>query len=137
MPTTSTILEAVGAHIDANNATLTLGTNLTYGYMPETPDLCVAVYEYQGIPPLATFGNQAFEIDRPSIQVVVRASKNDYPAARNLAQDLRILLAAVVDTSINGLRVVRLASSGSLLPLGTDNLERPRVAFNLDCFVDA
>ena len=47
MPTTSTILEAVGAHIDANNATLTLGTNLTYGFMPETPDLCVAVYEYQ------------------------------------------------------------------------------------------
>ena len=68
MPTTSTILEAVGAHIDANNATLTLGTNLTYGFMPETPDLCVAVYEYQGIPPMATFGSQGFEIDRPSIQ---------------------------------------------------------------------
>lgn len=137
MTTTSTILEAVGTYIDSNNATLTLGTNITYGYMPETPDLCVAIYEYQGIPPMDTFGAQAFQIDRPSVQVVVRAPKNDYPAARNLAQDLRLLLAAVTDTSINGLRVVRLASNGSLLPLGTDNLERPRVAFNLDCFVDA
>lgn len=137
MPTTATILEAVGSHIDANNATMTLGTNITYGYMPETPDLCVAVYEYQGQAPMETFGSAAFEIDRPSVQVVVRASKDDYPAARNLAQDLRILLAGVSDTTINGLRVVRLASNGSLLPLGSDDLDRPRLAFNLDCFVDA
>jgi hypothetical protein len=86
---------------------------------------------------MATFGATAFEIDKPSIQVVVRASRDDYPTARNLAQDLRILLAALTDTTINGLRVVNLASNGSVLSLGTDDLDRPRIAFNLDCFVDA
>lgn len=137
MTTTATILEAVGTYIDSNDATLTVGTNIHYGYMPESPDLCVAIYEYQGQAPMATFGASAFEVDRPSVQVVVRAPKDDYPAARNLAQDLRILLAAVTDTTINGLRVVRLASNGSLIPLGSDGLDRPRLAFNLDCFVDA
>lgn len=137
MPTTATILEAVGSHIDSNNATLTIGTNLFLGKMPDTPDLCVTVYEYQGLAPMATFGSTGFEIDKPSIQVSVRAGRDDYPAARNLAQDLRILLASVTDTSINGLRVVRLASNGSVISLGVDDLDRPRIAFNLDCFVDA
>jgi hypothetical protein len=137
MPTTATILEAVGSHIDANSATLTIGTNLFLGRMPETPDLCVAVYEYQGLAPMETFGAAGFVIDKPSIQVMVRATRDDYPTARNLAQDLRILLAAVSDTTINGLRVVRLASNGSVIPLGTDDLDRPRLVFNLDCFVDA
>jgi len=137
MPTTQTVLEAVGTYIDTNSATLTIGTNLFLAKMPDTPDLCVAVYEYQGFAPMATFGAAAFEVDKPSIQVVVRATRDDYPTARNLAQDLRILLAALTDTTINGLRVVRLASNGSVLSLGTDDLDRPRIAFNLDCFVDA
>ena len=137
MPTTATVLEAVGSYIDSNSATLTIGTNLFLAKMPDTPDLCVAVYEYQGFAPMETFGSQGFEVDRPSIQVVVRATRDDYPTARNLAQDLRILLAALTDTTVNGLRVVRLASNGSVLSLGVDDLDRPRIAFNLDCFVDA
>jgi hypothetical protein len=137
MPTTQTILEVVGSYIDTNTAALIAGTNLFYGKMPETPDLCVAVYEYTGTPPHETMGSSAFVIDRPSIQVVVRAGRDDYPSARNLAQDLRILLAAVTDTTISGLRVLRLASTGSVVSLGTDDLDRPRIAFNLDCFVAA
>ena len=84
MPTSATVLEAVGTIIDTNSATLTLGTNLFLGKMPESPDLCVAVYEYAGTQPLATFGATAIEVDRPSVQVVVRVAKEDYPAARNL-----------------------------------------------------
>jgi hypothetical protein len=137
MPTTQTVLEAVGSHIDSNNATLTIGTNLFLGKMPESPDLCVTVYEYAGTNPVEGMGSVGFVVDRPSIQVVVRAGKDDYPTARNLAQDLRILLAAVTDTTIGGLRVLRLASNGSVIPLGLDDLDRPRIAFNLDCFVQA
>lgn len=137
MTTTSTILEAVGTIIDTNNGNLTIGTNLFLGKMPDTPAFCVAVYEYQGVAPMATFGASAFEIDKPSIQVTVRAGKDDYPTARNFAQDLRILLAAVTDTTVGSLRVIRLASNGSVISLGVDDLDRPRIAFNLDCFVDA
>lgn len=132
----ATILEAVGTYIDNNNATLTLGTNLFLGKMPDTPDVCVCVYEYEGFAPIETFGATAFEVNRPSVQVVVRAGRDDYPAARDLADTLRTLVSAMSNVSVSGVTVMRVASSGSLYPLGADALDRPRVVFNLDCHVD-
>ncbi len=128
----ATILEAVGTYIDNNNATLTLGTNLFLAKMPDTPDVCVCVYEYQGIAPIETFGNKAIEIDRPSIQIAVRAGRDDYPAARDLADTLRTLVAGMTNVSVEGVTVMRVSSSGGLYPLGADQLDRPRVVFNLD-----
>lgn len=132
----ATILEAVGTYIDTNNATLTLGTNLFLMKMPDTPDLCVCVYEYQGIAPIETFGATAFEVDRPSVQIAVRAGRDDYPTARDLADTLRTLVAGMSNVSVGGVTVMRVSSSGSLYPLGADQLDRPRVVFNLDCHVD-
>jgi hypothetical protein len=131
-----TILEAVGTYIDNNNATLALGTNLFLAKMPDTPDVCVCVYEYQGVAPIETFGSKAIEIDRPSVQIAVRAGRDDYPAARDLADTLRTLVAGMTNVSVGGVTVMRVSSSGGLYPLGADQLDRPRVVFNLDCHVD-
>jgi hypothetical protein len=131
-----TILEAVGTYIDDNNATLALGTNLFLAKMPDTPDVCVCVYEYQGVAPIETFGNKAIEIDRPSVQIAVRAGRDDYPAARDLADTLRTLVAGMTNVSVGGVTVMRVSASGGLYPLGADQLDRPRVVFNLDCHVD-
>jgi hypothetical protein len=131
-----TILEAVGTYIDNNNATLALGTNLFLAKMPDTPDVCVCVYEYQGVAPIETFGNKAIEIDRPSVQIAVRAGRDDYPAARDLADTLRTLVAGMTNVSVGGVTVMRVSSSGGFYPLGADQLDRPRVVFNLDCHVD-
>ena len=132
----ATALEAIGTYIDTNNATLTLGTNLFLAKMPDTPDLCVCVYEYQGFAPIETFGTKGLEVDRPSIQVAVRAGRDDYPTARDLADTLRTLVCGMTNVSVGGVLVMRVSSSGSLYPLGADQLERPRVVFNLDCHVD-
>ena len=43
----STILEALGTYADAQT-TLTSGTNLFGGRMPDNPDTCVCLYEYDG-----------------------------------------------------------------------------------------
>jgi len=131
-----TILEAVGTYIDNNNATLALGTNLFLAKMPDTPDVCVCVYEYQGVAPIETFGNKAIEIDRPSVQIAVRAGRDDYPAARDLADTLRTLVSGMSNVTVGSVLVMRVASSGSLYSLGADALDRPRVVFNLDCHVD-
>ncbi len=132
----ATILEAIGTYIDDNNATLTLGTNLFLTKMPDTPDLCACVYEYQGIAPIETFGATAFQVDRPSVQIAVRAGRDDYPTARDLADTLRTLVAGMLNVTVGGVTVMRVSSSGSLYPLGADQLDRPRVVFNLDCHVD-
>ena len=73
-----TVLEAVGTYIDTNSADLTLGTNLFLSKMPESPDYCVAIFEYEGLPPIETFGSAGFVIERPSLQVMVRAAREDY-----------------------------------------------------------
>jgi hypothetical protein len=104
--------------------------------MPDSPDYCVALYEYSGIAPIETFGNVAFEIDRPSIQVVVRAGRDDYAIARDKAMLLRTLICGLTNVSISGMTILRVSSSGSVLPLGVDDLERPKVSFNVDCVVD-
>ncbi len=132
----ATALEALGTYIDTNNATLTLGTNLFLGKMPETPDLCVTIYETQGSAPTMTFGATAIEIDRPNLQISVRASRDDYPTARDLAQTLRTLVSGMINVSAGGVTVMRTQPTGSVYTLSPDNLERPRVVFNVDCLVD-
>jgi len=131
-----TALEGLGTYIDNNNATLTLGTNLFLAKMPETPDLCVAIYETQGSAPTMTFGATAIEIDRPNMQVAVRAARDDYPTARDLAQTLRTLVAGIINVTVGGVTILRAEPTGSLYTLSADNLERPRVVFNVDCLVD-
>jgi len=131
----ATVLEALGAYIDANRGDLTLGTNLFLSKMPDSPDVCVCIYEYQGTAPMMTFGSTAIQMDRPSVQISVRASRDDYATARDLAQALRTLVSGIVDVTSSGVRIVRAEPTGTFYLLSVDQLERPRVVFNLDCHV--
>lgn len=131
----STVLESVGNYIDTNSADLTLGTNLFLSKMPESPDFCVAVFEYEGLPPIETFGSSGFSVDRPSLQIMVRATREDYVTARDKAATLRNLISAISNTTISDIGILRVASLGSIMPLGVDELERPMIVFNMDCFV--
>lgn len=131
----STILESVGNYIDTNSTDLTLGTNLFLSKMPESPDFCVAVFEYEGLPPIETFGSSGFSVDRPSLQIMVRATREDYVTARDKAATLRNLISGISNTTISDIGILRVASLGSIMPLGVDELERPMIVFNMDCFV--
>jgi hypothetical protein len=131
----ATVLEALGAYIDTARTDLTIGTNLFLSKMPESPDLCVCVYEYQGFGPMMTFGSKAIQIDRPAVQIAVRAGRDNYVAARNLAVALRTLVCGIVEVSSSGVQIVRVEPAGSIYSLSSDDLERPRVIFNLDCHV--
>jgi hypothetical protein len=42
----------------------------------------------------------------------------------------------MVNVSSAGVTIMRTEPSGSFYSLSTDNLERPRVVFNVDCLVD-
>jgi hypothetical protein len=131
----ATILEALGAYIDQNRNDLTIGTNLFLSKMPESPDLCVCIYEYAGSTPLMTFGAKAIEVDKPSVQISVRASRDDYATARNLALALRTLVSGIVNVTSANVVIMRAEPTGSVYGLSVDQLERPRVVFNLDCHV--
>lgn len=131
----ATVLEALGTYIDTNRGDLTLGTNLFLSKMPESPDACVCIYEYAGATPMMTFGSTAIQIDKPSVQIAVRAGRDAYVTARDLAVALRTLVAGIVDVTVGSTRVIRVEPTGGVYALSADDLDRPRVVFNLDCHV--
>ena len=129
------ILEALGDYLQTNSIG-TLGTNIFLGKMPATPDYCITIYEYEGMAPEESFGNTAYEIDKPRIQVVVRGARDDYPTARNSSKTVRDILAAITDVTISSTKVLRVASLGAFIPLGLDDKDRPRIAANFQAYVE-
>lgn len=129
-----TVLEALGDYLQTQNAG-TLGTDIFLGRMPETPDVCVTLYEYDGVAPTEAFGSEPFMVERPRIQVVCRAGRDDYPTARDKAVQIRDLLAAITEQTISNTRVMRVKALGQVLPLGFDTTDRPTIAVNLECWI--
>lgn len=129
------ILEALGDHIQTNGLG-TLGTNLYLGKMPASPDYCITLFEYEGMQPLENMGSAPYSIDMPRIQVMVRGARDDYPTARDGLQAIRELLAGITDVTISSTKILRVASVGSLIPLGLDDKDRPRLTANFQCYVE-
>ena len=129
------ILEAIGDFL-VTNGSGTLGTNLFLSKMPATPDYCIAVYEYEGMSPVESMGSAAYDIDKPRIQIIVRGARDDYPTARNGLKTIRDAVAGITNTTISSTKVLRVMSIGSILPLGLDDKERPRLVANFQVFVE-
>lgn len=114
----------------------TAATNLFIGIMPDSPDTCVALYEYAGSSPLEVLRDDTATIERPSVQVMVRASRNDYPTARSLIESVRDTLTAISDETVSGVRFLRVHNLSSINALGTDENERPEFSLSLQAIVE-
>lgn len=130
----ATILESIGDYL-VTNSHGTLGVNLFLGTLPESPDVCTAVYENSGTPPSFTMGSGGIAIDYPMIQVISRAEKEDYPTARDRVEAIRNLLAAVTDVTISDVQILRIEPMGNVNLLGIDPKQRPLVSVNFRCLV--
>jgi hypothetical protein len=137
-----TILESVGDYLQNTSSAFgahasqgTLGTNIFLGALPETPDACVAIYENAGSSPTFTMGNGGIRIDYPMLQIIARASREDYPTARDKADTIRILLASVLEQTVSGVHIMRIEPMGSVNLLGVDPKYRPLVSVNFRCLV--
>jgi len=130
----ATILESIGDYL-VTNSLGTLGTNLFLGTLPESPDVCTAVYENSGTPPAFTMGTGGIAIDYPMLQVICRAGKDDYPTARDAVETIRNLLASVTDVTISNVHILRIEPMGSVNPLGVDPKQRPLLSVNFRCLV--
>lgn len=104
--------------------------DLFLGIMPDQPDLCVALYEYSGAAPLEVYRDNSESLDRPSLQVITRGSRNDYPAARALLVSVRNVLVGITDETILGQRFLRVHETGSINALGTDDNDRPKFSLS-------
>jgi len=129
------VLEALGDKLQTDGVA-TVATNLFIGIMPDSPDLCVALYEYSGASPLEVLRDNDATLERPSIQVMTRGARNDYPAARTLIENVRDSLTSITDQTISTVRFLRVHHQSAINSLGTDENERPEFSLSLQAIVE-
>jgi hypothetical protein len=129
------MLEALAARLQSASVAVA-GTNLFIGMMPNSPDACLALYEYSGAAPLEVMVDNDATLERPSVQVMSRAGRNDYPTARALIEQARDALTEISNETISGVRFLRVHHLSSINALGVDDNERPRFTLSLQAVVE-
>lgn len=129
------MLEALADRLNSASVAVT-ASNMFIGLMPTTPDRCIALYEYAGSPPLEVMVDNDATLERPSVQVITRASRNDYPTARALIEEARDTLTAIANETISGVTFLRVNQISAINALGVDDNDRPRFSLSLQVVVE-
>lgn len=129
------MLEALADRLNSASVAVT-ASNMFIGLMPTTPDVCIALYEYAGSPPLEVMVDNAATLERPSVQLITRASRNDYPTARALIENARDTLTAIANEEISGVTFLRVNQISAINALGSDDNDRPRFSLSLQVVVE-
>jgi len=102
-------------------------TDLFVAKMPETPDECVCIYDSGGGSPEVNY-----EYDFPSVQVRVRGNRFAYQTGWALAKDVRDVLHGKTNEIINSTRYIQIVSSGDIIFVTWDEMERPIFSINFE-----
>lgn len=125
------VLEDLGGYLDAELATLTIGTNLFFSLIPETVANVVALYENSGAPPNFTMGSVNLPtMERPQVQALVR--NTSYSAGRTMAESVYRTLTAVANQTINGNQYLRVEAVSMPSLLERDASKRVVFTINFD-----
>lgn len=128
------LLDALGAKLQTDGVG-TLATNIFLGYLRDNPDVAVGVFEDRGNGAEQVFGSSAVAIEQPSIRVVARAARNDYPAARAKILAVRSSLGAIRDVTLSGVNFMCVIATSDPYPMGLDEHERAMFGLDLQAWV--
>jgi len=118
------ILDDIGTALDAASVTGGVtGWTLYKSYLPDSPDLAIAVFETGGPTPDQTQGDK---FDEPSFQVRGRGEAFGYDALRTKMQEV---FDALNDATVSGYTFIFADSSGPI-PMGYDKNDRPELSWN-------
>lgn len=113
------MLDDIAAYLAEQNIG-TVGTSIFKGSMPDSPDNCIVVYEYAGLPPdLALDGK---EIEQPGLQVRVR--NKSYSAGREAIESVITALSPTANKYLSGTFYLSIIVNQSPAPLGKDAKNR-------------
>jgi hypothetical protein len=104
----------------------TVGVDLFLGDLPDTPETCVALVEYGGLPPQRTFGAVAWEQQR--VQIWIRSAT--YLTAREWAERIYRALLAIANTTLSGTLYFSAVPTPPAI-LERDEHERPILAIRV------
>lgn len=116
----------LAAMLDApSGSPLTLGTNLFVSYEPDSPDLCVTLFDSGGFPPDASVN-----YERPTVMARIRGAKGGYAAAYARAEYIKTVLDRNGHETVNGTVYTGIWAMGDINSLGYDENERPVFSLN-------
>jgi hypothetical protein len=125
------LLPDVGVYLAAAGLSLTVGTNLFYGRLPDGPDKCVAIYESNGTIPIETMSdNTEPPVVHPGLQVLAR--DGSYADAQTLAEDVWQKLTLVSNETLSSTRYLRVAPVQQPAPIERDSQDRVLFSCNFD-----
>lgn len=125
------MLTDVHAYLTANSQ----GTNLYIGSLPDSPDVVVGLFAYQGRPPAEVSDVPGIRRERPGLQVQVRSAPNGYADAEARAYAIFDLL-QVANATLGSGFYQEVRPFGSPFPLGRDLSRRVVIACNYLCSRD-
>ena len=96
------------------------------GFLPPTPDKCIALFETGGLP---NDPHEAALVDRPTFQVRVRGDAYGYSTGRAKLGAARTAL-EVGNTTLSGRRFIHVVAQGEPVSLGQDENNRPSLVMN-------
>jgi hypothetical protein len=122
------IMEDAGLGTQAGG---TVDWNIRIGNIPNTPDRVYAVFDSGGIS-----GDPKWLLDRPSVQVRIRAKKGEYQRAGQRAQDVVDALLGFPAGIVGGTYVASITQIGGIGFLGYDVAERPEFSANFRLIIE-
>lgn len=124
-------LDDVAAFV-ASAASMTVGTDLFKGTLPDTPDVAGSVHEYGGSAPDFVLGRSAIATEFPRFQLRFRGTMRDYQTPRAKAELAYRACAAAANTTLGTTRYQRLLPLQPPYELARDGKERIVIAFNVE-----
>ncbi len=128
------LLNDTFTYLKANSTRLS-STNLTLGFMPESPNTVTTLYESAGLFPLHFFSTSTGtrEYEQPALQSISRSTS--YQTARTVAEDVFTILDNVAGTNLptaTGPLYVRIDAVQSPFQIDRDDNDRFRVGVNFN-----
>lgn len=128
------MLEEVGGYLE-DQLVGTVGTDIYYSFMPDTPDVSISLYEAPSDDSVHTFGQgtDAFA-DSLSLQIRARCSANDYPSGRNKIELAIRALDKLANVTLDGAYYYRIQKSSGPFVIDKDSQDRQILAANFDVY---
>ncbi len=117
------------AQLVVDNSLGVLGTDLFRSRLPEEPDDCVAILEFEGTTP--SFVQNTAEVNRENPRAQIQVRSPQYQTARTKADSIWALLAAVSNDVLGSTRYLRVRALNSPFKFDHDANERTVIAFDV------
>ena len=121
-------VDELAAFLDTQSTRFTSGTNLFVNWMPPDPDTCSALYETGGLAPQQVFSRDLPAYERPSFQLLCRASASS--SARANIHAAWIIAQKVANESLSSKTWLRVEPLQSPFYLRRDEQGRYEYAAN-------